>query len=242
MAEKLPSFVKRDGDSILFNQDGEFIFYVYEEFFQKEYALIKGEYVNLIGVLDYAIFDEKGKNSGLKRFYFPSVFLTKPYAMDKMKNVKLTASQEPNDFRLLRYKKGDAIIVSTKVPQELMNMEDFYKIFLYGKLPTTIPYDKLQDYFNKNINLNGSSYGLNIQTFGFVISEVCRDPKDLNKAFRHTKFTDKTAYRPISIIDVPKYISPHQSLSSQNWDSAIVGAIMHPTDVDSPLETLVMGD
>lgn len=242
MAERIPSFLKRDGDTILFNEDGEFIFYVYEELFQKEYAIIKGEYVNLIGVLDYAIFDKNGKNGGLKRFYFPSVFLTKPYAMDKMKNVKLTASQEPNDFRLLRYKKGDAIIVSTKVPQDIVNMEDFYKIFLYGKLPTTIPYDKLQDYFDKNINLNGSSYGLNIQTFGFVLSEVCRDPHNLKKAFRHTKFTDPTAYRPISIVDVPKYISPHQSICSQNWDSAIVGAIMNPSDVESPLETLVMGE
>lgn len=242
MAEKIPIFLKRDGDAILFNGDGEFIFYVYEDFFQKEYAIIKGEYINLIGVLDYAIFDTNGKNSGLKRFYFPSVFLTKPSSMDKIKNVKLIATQEPNDYRLLRYKKGDAIVVSTKVPQELANMEDFYKIFLYGKLPTTIPYNKLQDYFNKNISLNGSSYGLNIQTFGFVISEVCRDPHDLTKAFRHTKFKDQTGYRPISIVDVPKYISPHQSICSQNWDSAIIGAVMNPSDTESPLETLVMGE
>lgn len=241
MAERLPSFVKRDGDSILFNQDGEFIFYVLEEFFQKEYVIIKGEYVNLIGILDYAIFDENGHNSGLKRFYFPSVFLTKPSSIDKMKNVRLTKSQDPKDYRLLRYKRGDQIVVSTKIPQELRNMEDFYKVFLYGKLPTTIPYNKLQDYFDKNIRLNGSSYGLNIQIFGMVVSEVCRDPHDLSKPFRNTNFTDQTAYKPISIIDVPKYISPHQSLCSQNWDSAIVGAIMHPTDVDSPLESLVMG-
>lgn len=241
MAERLPSFVKRDGDSILFNQDGEFIFYVLDEFFQKEYAIIKGEYVNLIGVLDYAIFDPNGKNSGLKRFYFPSVFLTKPSSIDKMKDIRLTKTQDPKDYRLLRYKKGDPIVVSTKVPQELSNMEDFYKVFLYGKLPTTIPYDKLQDYFNKNINLNGSSYNLNVQIFGMVISEVCRDPNNLSKPFRNTRFTDPTAYKPISVRDIPKYISPHQSLCSENWDNAVIGAIMHPTDIDSPLESLVMG-
>lgn len=241
MAERLPSFVKRDGESIIFNEDGEFIFYVYDEFFQKDYAQVKGDLVNLIGILDYAVFDKNGKNSGLKRFYFPSVFLTRPYSMEKMKNVKLTKTQESRDYRLLRYKKGDAIIVTTKVPQELRSVEDFYKVFLYGKLPTTIPYGKLQDYFPKNIALNGGNYGVNLQVFGMVISETCRDPNDLNKPFRMTNFTDETAYKPISIIDVPKYISPHQSLTSQNWDSAIVGAIMHPTDVDSPLEKLVMG-
>lgn len=241
MAEKLPPFVKRDGDAILFNQDGEFIFYVLDEFFQKEYAIVKGEYINLIGVLDYAIFDNTGKNSGLKRFYFPSVFLTKPYKMDKMKNVKLTANQEPRDYRLLRYMKGDAIIVSTKVPQEVNNMEEFYKVFLYGKLPTTIPYNKLHEYMDKNCKINGNSYGLNMQVFGMVISEFCRDPKDLSRPFRMTPMNDMTAYKAISVKDIPKYISPHQSISSENWDNAVVGAIMHPTDVESPLEKLVMG-
>lgn len=241
MAERIPDFLKRDGDSILFNKDGELIFYVYDDFFQKEYAIIKGEYVNLIGILDYAIFDEKGKNSGLKRFYFPSVFLTKPYTIDKMKNVQLTKTQAPTDFRLLRYKKGDQVIVSTKTPEMADTVEDFYKVFLYGKLPTTIPYGKMQDYFTKNAAINGVKYGISLQVFGMVVSEQCRDPKHPEIPFRLTKFTDDTAYRPISIIDAPKMISPHQSITSQNWDAALVGAIMHPTDVNSPLETLVMG-
>ena len=42
-------------------------------------------------------------------------------------------------------------------------------------------------------------------------------------------------------MDLPKYISPNQSIGSQNWDSAIVGAINNPTDIESPLEKLLMG-
>ena len=238
---KIPSFLKQEGESLIFNQDGEFIFYAPEIYFDRGDAIIVGEYVNIIGIMDYAIFDKDGKNKGLKRFYFPTVFLTKPYQMDKMKNVKLTQSQSAKDYRLLRYKKGDVIVVSTKVPMNVSNIEDFYRIFLAGKLPNTIPYDKLQEYMMDNAAYNGESYGVNMQIFGILIGVMARDPSNPNKAFRNTKWTDPTAYKFLPIREVPKYISPSQSITSENWDNAIVGAVMNPTDVESPMEKLLMG-
>lgn len=238
---KVPPFLRRDGDALLFNDEGELIFYVPETYFDRGDAIIEGEYVNLMGIFDYAVFDKNGKNSGLKRFFFPTVFLAKPYKIDKQKKVRLTASQPVTDFRLLRFKKDDAVVVSVKVPQVNTNIEAFYKIFLYAKLPNTIPIDKLQEYFTKNIELNGSSYGISLQMFGFIIGVMARDKNNLNVAFRNTKWTDPTSYRMISIMDLPKYISPNQSIGSQNWENAVVGSIMNPTDVDSPLEKLLMG-
>lgn len=237
----IPNFLKRDGDALLFNGEGELIFYIPETYFDRGDALVVGEYINLLGIFDYALFDEKGKNSGLKRFFFPTVFLAKPSSIDKQKKIKLTKSQPVSDFRLLRFKKGDPVVVSTKVPMNNNNIESFYKIFLYGKLPNTIPIDKLQEYFIENITLNGSSYGISLQIFGFIISCMARDPNNLHKEFRHTNYTDPTAYRMISVIDLPKYISPYQSITSQNWENAVVGSIMNPTDVDSPMEKLLMG-
>ena len=242
MAEyAVPKFLKRDGDALLFNDEGELIFYIPETYFDRGDALIVGEYVNLLGIFDYAIFDEKGKNSGLKRFFFPTVFLSKPYAIEKQKKVRLKKNQPVADYRLIRFKKGDPVIVSTKVPMNNNNIESFYKIFLYGKLPNTIPIDKLQDYFTENIALNGSSYGISLQIFGFIIGCMARDAKDLHKEFRHTKYTDPTDYKMISIMDLPKYISPYQSIGSQNWENTVVGSIMNPTNVDSPMDKLLMG-
>ena len=126
MAYNIPSFLRKDGDSLVFNQDGEFIFYVPEIYFDRGDALVVGEYVNIIGIMDYAIFDEKGKTNGLKRFYYPTVFLTKPYTMDKQKNVKLTKSQRASGFRLLQYKKNDVMIVSTLGPVTAYNIKIFY--------------------------------------------------------------------------------------------------------------------
>ena len=273
MAYDVPKFLKRDGDSLLFNQDGQFVFYVPEIYFSRGDAQFKGEYVNLLGILDYTIIDDSGKNCGLKRFYFPTVFLCKPSRTEKVKNVHLKKVLQPKvlhnaavwdddpttiantnnedydndsvhaqDYRLLIFEKGDAVVVSTKVPQNIANVEDFYRIFLTGKLPTTIPYDKLHEYFPESIRLNGASYGINMQMFGIVIGEMCRDPRDPAKAFRHTNFRDQRSYSAISIKNLPKYISPNSSISSENWDLGVIGAIMNPSDKSSPLEKLLMGN
>lgn len=262
MAYNVPSFLKRDGDALLFNQSGQFVFYVPELYFDRGDAQIKGEYINLLGILDYTIFNDDGSNIGLKRFYFPTVFLCKPSRIEKAKKLHLKKALKPKvlhnsavteeessddeiynqDYRLLIFEKGDAVVVSTKVPQNIANVEDFYKIFLTGKLPTTIPYDKLQDYFIEAMSLNGSSYGMSLQMFGVVVSEMCRDPKDPTRAFRHTKFTDQRSYRAISIKDLPKYISPSASITSENWDLGVMGAIMNPSNTNSPMEKLLMGN
>ena len=238
---KTPNFLKRDGDSLLFNEDGQFVFYVPEVFFDRGDALIKGEYVNLLGILDYTIFKANGSNIGLKRFYFPTVFLCKPSRIEKSKKLRLKEATDVQDYRLLIFEKDDAVVVSTKVPQNIANVEDFYRIFLTGKLPTTIPYDKLQDYFPESIELNGSSYGMTLQMFGIVVSEMCRSKCDPSVAFRHTKINDMMEYSAISIKDLPKYISPNASITSENWDLGLIGAITNPTDVGSPLEKLLRG-
>ena len=142
---------------------------------------------------------------------------------------------------MLIYEKGDAVVVSVKVPQNIANVEDFYKIFLCGKLPTTIPYDKLQNYFIDSMELNGSSYGMCLQMFGFVVGEMCRDPKNPGRAFRLTNFKDQMAYKAISIKDLPKYISPNASIGSENWDMGVIGAVMNPSVTNSPMEKLIMG-
>lgn len=239
---KVPSFLRKEGDALIFNEDGEFIFYVPEIYFDRGDAIVTGEYVNIVGIMDYAVFDKNGKpKTKLTRFYFPTVFLTKPYQMDKQKNVKLTKNQPARDYRLLRYRKDDVVVVSTKVPMNAANIEAFFNIFLTGKLPTTIPIDTLQNYFIDNCEYNGEKYGVNIQIFGLLIGVAARCVDNLGKEFRLSNWTDPTNYTFLSIKELPKYISPLQSLTSENWDNALVGAIMNPTDVESPMERLLMG-
>ena len=239
---KVPAFIKRDGDALLFSGEGEFVFYVPEAFFDRKCAIVLGEYIELIGILNYAIFDKNGKHSGLKTFKFPSKFITKPHSVEKLKNVKLISTQDPTDYRVLKYKKDDIIVVSVKVVQDISNVEMFYRLFVTtGKIPTTIPYDTLHEYFEEAIRINGASYDMTSQILGVVVSELCRDSKDETKPFRLSGEKDMNKYKPISITQVPKYISPYTSITSQNWDDAVVNAILLKPGQESPLEKVLMG-
>lgn len=238
MADKIPNFLKRDGNKLLFNGEGQFIFYVPEMYFDRNCAIVIGDVVNIIGILDYTILDKNGKNNGLHLFRFPTVFLTKPSEMEKVKDVQLTKHTEKQDYRLLKYSKGDEIVVSVKVPQIVDNAEQFYQMFTSGKLPTTIPYDKLYEYFPENMKLNGNDYGLNLQLFGIICSELCRDQNNLKKLFRHTDIKDMTSYRSISIKEAPKQVSPFVAITSENWNESLINAINNTDAKYSPLETL----
>lgn len=238
MADKIPNFLKRDGDKLLFNGEGQFIFYVPEMYFERNCAIVIGDVVNLIGVLDYTILDKNGKNNGLHLFRFPTVFLTRPSEMEKIKDVQLTKHTDRQDYRLLKYDKGAEIVISVKVPQVIDNADQFYQMFTSGKLPTTIPYDKLYEYFPENMRLNGNDYGINLQMFGIVTSELCRDQNNSKKLFRHTDIKDMTAYRAISIKEAPNQVSPFTAITSENWNESMINAINNKEAGYSPLESL----
>lgn len=237
----IPSWLKKDKDSVLYNGDGYFAFFIPESFFDGKNsakAIIKGEYVNLFGILDYQLFHDNDKPNGPVRcFKFPTVFLTKPSSIEKARNIKVVDWAEPGDYRVLKYRKGAQIIVSTKVPQDLQNVEFFYSLFLGGKLPVSIPYEDLYTYLIENIELAGESYGITNQLFGIIVSTMTRDPDNLENSFRYSK---STHYKCINIDEIPKYISPYSAIVSENWDEAVVSAIENKSTKDIPMEKILM--
>ena len=237
----IPSWLKIDGESILYNGDGYLAFFIPENFFNGKNsakAIIEGEYVNVFGILDYQLFNSKGKPNGPVRcFKFPTVFLTKPTTIEKARDLKIVDWAKPQDYRVLKYEKGAQIVVSTKVPQELQNVEFFYSLFLGGNLPVSIPYEDLYTYLLENIELAGESYGITNQLLGIIVSEMCRDPNNQEKAFRNSKAEH---YTTININDIPKFISPYSSIVSENWDDAVVGAIETKNTRDIPMEKILM--
>ena len=71
----VPEFLKQEGDSLIFKDEGELVFYIPEDYFRADgsikYAEVAGDYVNSIGFFNYEVFDKNGKSKyGLKLFYF----------------------------------------------------------------------------------------------------------------------------------------------------------------------------
>lgn len=262
---EIPKFLDLQGESLVFNQDNsEFVFYVPENFFdstsKNAIAEIKGQYVSMIGLCNWAIIDSKGKRSELKPFRFPTMFLCKPYKIEKAKGLILddfnydqdeererTIEEEEKlskDYRLLRFRKGDEVVSEIRVPQIIDNIELFYKLaVITARIPNTISYDKGWEIFLENAALNGLSYDLNAQLFGIVWAGLCRDPKDISRPFRMTNMKNMNDYKPISVKMIPNYISPYTSIVSENFDESLRSAILMKDKEDipySPLEKVVM--
>lgn len=246
MADFKVPFLKKKENTVFYNGDGEFVFIVPELYFDKgrKCAVIEGEFVNLLGIVDYTILkdNETDLSKRLKQFFFPTRFYTKPGRIEKVKGLDINGSS--GDYRLLYYKDNniDEIVSNVKVPENIENVEILNNLFIKtGHINKSIPYDKLQDYFFESIRLNGGSYKISAQLFGIVISELCRDPNNMNNPFRLSNAIkkDMRSYKPISVKEVPKYISPYQSLISENWDDAVIGAIMNDNHIKSPMEKIM---
>lgn len=238
-------FYRTEGDAVVYNGKGEFVFILPEHYFESRCAIIVGEFVNILGILSYYIEDEKGNKGPLKTFFYPAIFLSQPYTIEKMKNVKLTKNTEEMDYRLLRFKDGDKIIVQQKVPQMIENVEEFFRLFLInGHVPETIPYNRIDEYFREAIDVYGNSYGVHEQMIGLLATEVCRDASDPSKPFRLSKAKknhDWLNYKNISLNEVPDYISPFVEATSERWDDSIIRAtMMDEKDIKStPLERVL---
>jgi hypothetical protein len=91
------------------------------------------------------------------------------------------------------------------------------------------------------MELSGNSYGISLQLFGFIESELCRSTKDINIPFRLSGSKDMNDYQSIGVKDVSKMISSYSAITSENIDDSIVHAAMNDKEVNSPLEKVLMG-
>lgn len=254
--QNIKRYIKEEDGKAIYIGEGEMLYYLPERYFSESknsIAIVTGAYVSTIGIFDWAIMDTHGKVGEVKPFKFPTIFICKPSSIEKVKALSVNGTA-PKDYRILHFKSGDELICDTNVPKIVDNVEAFFRasVMVENKLPNTIPYDKFHEYFPENMSLNASGYGLNMQEFGMLVSRLCRDPKDPSVEYRHSaafrealnKKTPMTSYRQISITDIPKFISPYVSLTSQNWDESLMAAIQMSSEGNNkvtPLERVVTG-
>lgn len=241
-------FYKTEGESIVFSGKGYLVFYVPEVYFTSKCNVTIGEYISALGICNYELFNENGKSGGLKLFNFPSIFITQPGEVERVKDLKLTENSEKQDYRLLKYREGDKIIVHKRVPQDVENVSTFFRLFIItGNSPDTISYDIGYRMYLDTMHINGGAYNISNQFFGIMQSELYRDPTDKTRPFRLSKAKKNkewTNYSVISVKEIPNYISPFVSLTSEVFDDSIIQAIMMPEKSikSSPLERALTGE
>lgn len=234
------AFFKKVGDTVIFNEDGELIYYVPEKYFENKNAVITGEYVDLMGIFSYDVFNKSGKGRGIKLTKIPTTIKCKPSTIEKVPELQLVGTNEPIPYRLLHFKKGDELICSTRVEQSIENVEKFNNLLMRGNLPSNIPYNLIHEYLLKNAECNKFNYKVSPQIMGLYISELYRCKDDLKKPFRLSKSNSMTDYKAIAISKVPKYTSAYTAITSENADEAIASSMTITEHRDSPLERVMM--
>lgn len=250
---EIPPFAKRDEDALLFNNEGSLEYYIPEVYFsngKSSSATVEGAYVHLMGSFNYRIISESGKPGKLMIFNFPTMFMCKPNSIEKVKNVKLENDLDPDNYRILTFKKGDQLITRCHVEQNIDNLSELFRLHIRtGKIPNTIPYDTLYMYPFECMALNAKGYKVHAQAMGLLYSKICRDPDDPSKPFRLSKTINNkmTGYSTMSIKEAAKHISPYVSLTSENLDESIISAVLLSDDektgkrkhTESPLEKII---
>lgn len=237
----IPKFIREKDGGYAFNSEGTFVFYVPEKFFETKLAIFNGEFISLFGICSYAILDKNDKpTSGLHNFNFPAMFVTKPDDIEIIKNVKLTKNTDAQDYRVLKYHKDSMIVVSSEVVVDGGNLDTWYRALQYGNIPNTIPYDRLQEFFLRNIELTENNYDVSLQLIGIVVSECARSSSDPSVPFRLSGSKDMTDYRMVNIRDIPREVSPFTALTSETWDKAVISSMIVGDNGESPLEKIMM--
>lgn len=237
----VPKHAKVVDNKLIYDGDkGEVLYYIPEKLFDLNDAAIIGEYVETLGAIMYCEIDDSGHAGNLRPFFCPTMIKCKPGKIEKIN--RLTIHNKTTDYRVLHFTNGDELISELYVPMVSSNVQAFVDLFRGGNLPSFIPYDKIQDYISDNAVMNDFKYNISTQILGLLISEIYRDPDDLSKPFRLAKNKNMYEYTPLSINNVPKYISSYTAITSEYPDMAIASAIVNKgtKDTHSPLEKIMM--
>lgn len=236
-----PSFIKVKDTSYLFSGDGCFKFFVPEKYFTGKLANFVGEFIELFGIVPYAVYDKNDKPIGkLRNFKFPAYFVTKPDEIEIAKGLKLTKETKEQDYRILKYHKDGIIVLNYLISQNADIIDVWYSALTTGNILNVIPYNTLQDYFLDNIMISGNGYSVSLQMIGIVISELCRSSKDTDTPFRLSGSNNMNDYQMISVKDIPRGTSPFTAITSEEWDKAVVSSIMIKDPKYSPMEKVMM--
>lgn len=239
---KVPPFCALKGESVVFNQDGVFKFFVPEKMFENKLCVLEGELANLFGLIGYAVYDKNGKvTKTYTQFNYPASFHSKPDSIEIAKNLKLTKNSKEQDYRILLYHKDAPIVLNYWLAESNADLALFYKALQYGSIPNEIPYNELQNYFLDNITITGAGYDVGLQVIGLVISELCRSQDHIEVPFRLSKEKDYTKYQSVNIREIPRVSSPFAAITSEMWDDAVINAITVKSNKKSPMEKIMMG-
>ena len=235
-------FLKKTEDGMELNSDKEMLCFIPENYFSSKNAVVIGDKVKVLGVFAYKINNKGVETDKFNAFVFPTIIEMQPTSIEFRRDYELGKNFKKQDYRILKFTgKGAKVISSMKLVQDIEHVENMLRLFIIsGHVNNIIPADELWSVLIQAGNLNGFGFPLVAQMFGFLSSEILRDPNDVTRPFRFSKVSDLHGYTAVGVKKLPKYVSAFSSFTSENFDEAMVSAVMNKNKVENPLEKILM--
>lgn len=224
----LKNFLKDDGENIIFT--GAYMeAYIPEFYFEGKMAEDYGSSIQVMGIFNVRLFDEKGNPGKLETFNVPSMINITPSETERRRNVQLIPDDdEAEDYIVAKFYKGNILMRST-LQQDASNVELFIDILFRGKIPRTIPYSQVRAIWQKNLDLNGVKLGVTSTVLEVIIKEIYRNKKKPEETFASIIGKDPTvseyAYRRANIRQICAWNSTFAALTFEDMDAMITSSL-----------------
>jgi hypothetical protein len=225
---------------------------VYIPYFYIENELFStlGDVVKVYGLFCFKVSDteiERKANMKTNLFKFPSYMYMTPTGIEKKVTIQLNGDSKPEDYLVLKFNKGSKFMNSLCIAASSDSIIDFVKMMSFGKIPKSIPYDKVLDVWLNNLAINNGNLGVSSVIFELFIAEIYRYKKDESIAFRFKAGKNPEMsmydYNTINLKQLANLNSTFTALTFEDADLALANAvnksIYNEKEVESPIEKII---
>jgi len=250
MLDKFSFFVEKDSKLILNEHKMEIFIpkYYFEQdaSSEKELSFISGTKMDTIGIFYFKIYKNDKDKGTLYNLNIPINIVLNVYEIEE--DVEIAVAENYKDtFTILTYDRDDVIIPNVNIIVDAdSSIMKFMRLLQLGKLPSSIPYDKLLETFFNATEASGIKIDVNSTIIEIILAESNRLKKDLTKPFRliagKGNYDDKDR-KLISLVEIPRVASTFTGLVFERISQSIISGInnnrLNRRQDRSPLEDTI---
>ena len=224
----MQSYFKKDKDGIIFTGVYMKVFIPISFFDMKVAVDVGGDTVEVIGIFNIAVYsDREGTKGGkIDTLKLPSVINIYPPGGDfKEEELELIPGTGVERYRIYDFYQGDKFTDLNYIKKS-SGAERFLNILEAGKIPHTIPYDRIFDLWTRNMEMNGVSMPyVSSSSRETIVAELSRYKKDPRTRFGIVAGKDTKLslydYLMVNARTLSKYSSTFASISFEDFDTMV---------------------
>ena len=238
-------FKKTDSDIIFIGNYMEV--YIPYFYYEKKIMEIIGDHFKTFGLLNFRTFaDIDGtKPLKLRLFNLPVEIYTYPSGGYEEKVIDLVGNGEEKYF-IAKYYNGD-ILCKSKLVASKLSFRSFLEILMAGKLPPTLPYDKVMDIWQKNFELTDVNFSIPDVIKEIIVAQIYRSKKNPSIPFAQVigrnPNTSPYDYKTASPREIVKNSSTYAGIAFEDFNQMAISGInnnkTNKKEKTSPMEAIL---